>query len=161
MTKIISQIVKKFDSSANRNECSILDMLATIEAQIDCYSEFDAHVKKLTNDDIEKDKLPSPYTNIEDFYNSSIKKIKKEKRKDTQQKKADIEEKAIRKKQDERKAKKDKIPPMGVRRAMDIASKPKQKKAEKKKVLLTEDQQAMLKYIGEEFMVKDGEEDTN
>jgi len=115
-------------------------MLSTIEAQIDCYSEFDAHVKKLTNDDIEKDKLPTPYTNIEDFYNSSIKKIKKEKRLDTLKKKADVEEKAVRKKQDERKAKKDKIPPMGVRRAMDIACKPKQKKAEKKKVLLTEDQ---------------------
>jgi len=59
MKKMIVKILKKFDSSTNRNESEILDMLGVIEAQVDNYAEFDAHVRALDKNDIEKDKLDS------------------------------------------------------------------------------------------------------
>jgi len=73
--------VKNFDSSANRNESGILDMLGVIEAQVDCYAEFDAHVKKLTNDDVDKYKLGAS-ADIDIYYTQQIKEIRSNKRKE-------------------------------------------------------------------------------
>ena len=73
--------MKNFDSSANRNESGILDMLGVIEAQVDCYADFDAHVKKLTNDDVDKDKLGAS-ADIETYYTQQIKEIRSNKRKE-------------------------------------------------------------------------------
>jgi len=79
---ITCKIVKNFDSSASRNESGILDMLGAIEAQVDCYSEFDKHVRKLTNEDVKNDNLgKDSITDIEAYYNNQIKDIRTIKRK--------------------------------------------------------------------------------
>lgn len=93
MKNIISSIVKMFDSSANRNESGIIDMLGVIEAQVDNYAEFDIHVRRLNNNDIDKDTLGSQYKDISDYYAKTIKEIRDEKRKEKKNTKAEEHQK--------------------------------------------------------------------
>ena len=92
MKNTISSIVRKFDST-NRNESGIIDMLSVIEAQVDCYAEFDCHVRRLDKNDIDKDKLDSQYKDISDYYAKKIKEIRDEKRKEKKNTKAEEHQK--------------------------------------------------------------------
>ena len=98
MKNMVSKIVKKFDSTANRNQNDILDMLHVIEYQVSCYAEFDTHVKKITDregvDIIQKAfGSQTTYTGIKDYYEKAIHNMKKIKRQEKKEERNEMESK--------------------------------------------------------------------
>lgn len=116
------------------------------------YAEFDAHVKKLTNDDIDKERL-GVFPTIKKYYEEKISEIKKDKRKEKKTLKDQEDQHLIIQKQEDRQAKKLKIPPMGVRRAMNVCNKPEFKKKKVKKITRIPENLEFAEYMGESFTV--------
>ena len=71
-------------------------MLHVIEYQVSCYAEFDAHVRKLTDKEIDIQKAFGPqttYTGIRDYYEKAIINTKKIKRQEKKEERNEIESK--------------------------------------------------------------------